>query len=112
MRKIIITSALAVLGLVSDFAAATDASDRIVFTIESQSLRAALQAFAKQTGLQVLRRDEDVPVEGMIAPRVQGELSAREALDLLLANTEFTYEFINDRTVRVIAPKAERAAVS
>jgi iron complex outermembrane receptor protein len=74
---------------------------RVAFAIEPQPLRGALQAFAKQAGMQVVRRDEDVPVEGVVAPRVEGKLSATEALDRLLSNTEYTYEWIDARTVRI-----------
>ncbi len=109
MRKTSFMALLAALVLESGAALAADAgSGRILFSIESQPLRAALQVFAKQTGMQVLRRDEDVPVEGMIAPRVEGALSAKEALDRLLANTGFTYEFINERTVRLISTASSR----
>src|SRR5947209_5624617 len=48
--------------------------DRIAFAIERQPLTQALQAFAKQTGMQVLRRDEEVPMQGVMAPKIEGTL--------------------------------------
>jgi iron complex outermembrane recepter protein len=74
---------------------------KVAVSIESQPIRGALRAFGEQTGLQVLYRSEDVSVDGVITPRVTGELSAQEALDQLLANTGLKYEFINAHTVRI-----------
>lgn len=74
---------------------------KMMLNIESQPVRGALRAFAEQTGLQVLFRSESVSLAGIRAPRVAGELSAREALDRLLANTGLKYEFVNEHTVRI-----------
>jgi iron complex outermembrane receptor protein len=74
---------------------------KVTVNIESQPIRSALQAFGKQTGIQVLFRSENVSVEGLRTPRVTGELSAQEALDRLLANTGLKYEFVNEHTVRI-----------
>lgn len=69
--------------------------------IEAQPIRGALEAFGKQTGIQVLFRSENVSIDGLTTPRVTGELSAQEALDRLLANTGLKYEFVNEHTVRI-----------
>jgi iron complex outermembrane receptor protein len=74
---------------------------RLMLSIEAQPIREALRALSEQTGLQILFRSEGVRAEGLTAPRVSGELSAREALDRLLAESGLTYEFINERTVRI-----------
>src|SRR5438105_4842216 len=70
--------------------------------IEPQPLRAALAGLAEQTGVQIMRREEDASADGMMAPRVVGQLSVREALDQLLAKTGLTCEFLNERTVRIV----------
>src|SRR5690606_5841202 len=71
------------------------------FNIESQSVRDALRQFGEQTGLQVFFRTETVSAQGMTTPRVVGELSPQEALELLLANTGLRYEFVNEKTVAI-----------
>jgi len=83
--------------------AGSSVPDRITFAIERQPLAQALQVFAKQTGLQVLRRDEEVPMQGVMAPRIEGQFSVKQALERLLANTGFTYRFVNDKTVWIEA---------
>jgi iron complex outermembrane recepter protein len=96
---------------------------RVAVAIEQQPLRTALKSLADQTGLQIMRREEDASADGMMAPRVVGEMSPKEALDKLLANSGLTYRFLNDRTVRILkvdeqteqsseapAPASERVA--
>ncbi len=86
-------------------------SPRVSLDIQPQPVRAALQAFGDQTGMQVLYRIGDVSKDGVTSAAVRGELSAREALERLLANTGLKYEFINERTVRISAPVKSGAAV-
>jgi iron complex outermembrane receptor protein len=74
---------------------------RVMLSIEAQPIRDALRALSEQTGLQILFRSEGVNAAGLTAPRVSGELSAREALDRLLAESGLKYEFVNERTVRI-----------
>jgi len=76
---------------------------RVSVHIEEQPLGQALNQLARQTGLQVLRRDEDASTDGLISPRLIGEWSAEEALIRLLAGTNLKYEFVNSRTVRIWA---------
>jgi len=72
---------------------------RIEFNIREQSLADALAAWSKQSGLQILRRDTDGA--DLTASSVTGKFSPAEALTKLLAATGLTFEFVNDRTVRV-----------
>lgn len=69
--------------------------------ITTQPLAQALEAFAKQTGLQI------VYVSGMaIGATSKGApdgLSPRETLMCLLKDTGLTFEFLNERTVRIFA---------
>ncbi len=77
--------------------------------IKAQSLAAALNAWADQTGYMVL-----VPIEGgakgMQAPRVNGTYTPKEALDLLLASSGLSYEFVNPKTVSIRASEKRGAA--
>jgi len=86
--------------------------ERISFRIEGQPLRSALREFATQARVQILGRDEEVSVEGLYAHRVEGQLSRDEALATMLSNSGLQYEFINDRTVRLLPPGEERRQVT
>lgn len=72
----------------------------IALDIKPQTVAEALTDWARQTGLQVI-----VPIgpqtDRLLLAHIRGELTARSALEQVLANTELTYEFINARTVVV-----------
>jgi hypothetical protein len=76
---------------------------QVAVNVDAQPVRAALREFSAQSGVQVLLRVDNISVEGVLASKVEGELTAQAALTRLLQNTGLTYEFINDRTVRVSA---------
>ena len=88
------------------------ATEKVVVSIESQPLQEALREFGEQTGLQVLFRSENVSTRGVTAPRVAGELSARDALERLLKDSGLEYEFINERTVRVTSAPGPGASLT
>ena len=92
---------IAVLALCAAAVRAEDNSRRMAFQIESQPLATALNEFARQAHLLVLRRDEDISLGGLLAPRVEGEFAAEEALKQILSKTDLSYEFVNERTVRI-----------
>ncbi|MBL8269224.1 TonB-dependent receptor [Steroidobacter sp.] len=71
------------------------------FDIPRQPLSEALAEWSRQSGLQVLQRNLDSELHETIAIAVAGQLSPTEALRRLLENTGLSYEFINDRTVRI-----------
>ncbi|MBL8269047.1 TonB-dependent siderophore receptor [Steroidobacter sp.] len=76
---------------------------KITFTIAEQPLASALTAFARQAQVQILQRDEQVSTAGKLAPALNAEsLSPQQALEKLLSNSGLKYEFINERTVRII----------
>jgi hypothetical protein len=77
---------------------------RVAFAIESQPVAMALNEFARQAHLLVLRRDEDISLGDALAPRIEGELSPQEALKQILSKTDLTYEFVNERTVKIARP--------
>jgi hypothetical protein len=74
---------------------------RVALHIEPQPVRAALKAFSDQTGVQVLLRVDNISVDQLVAPRIDGQLTVRAALDRILRNSGLKYEFVNDRTVRI-----------
>jgi iron complex outermembrane receptor protein len=86
--------------------AASAQTARVSLDIKEQPMRSALKELGDRTGLQILYRVEDVAKEGVLAPKVAGELSAEEALDRLLAGSGLTYEFVNEKTVRIVSPGA------
>jgi outer membrane receptor protein involved in Fe transport len=73
----------------------------VTVNIEAQPMEAALNAFASQTGLQLLFHVEEIITPEMRADRVVGTLPAAEALKKLLNDSGLRFEFINARTVAV-----------
>jgi iron complex outermembrane recepter protein len=78
--------------------------------IEPQPLAQALAALARQTSLQVIY--ESALVAGRHSGAVPAGLSVTEALDRLLRDTGLRAEFLNPRTVRLIATAGERTSNS
>jgi iron complex outermembrane recepter protein len=81
----------------------------IQLDIESGTLTDALNAWAQQTGFNLISHTNGV-TDQLSAPRVQGVLTARQALAQLLAGTSLTYQRIDERTVKVSTPQQEPAA--
>jgi hypothetical protein len=97
------------LALVCLMARAGAPSAQVSFRIDQQPVRAALKEFSAQSGLQVLLRVDNISLDGVLAGKVDGELTAQAALSQLLHNTGLTYEFVNDRTVRISAGEAAKS---
>lgn len=91
--------------------AAAEQPPTLSLEIPAQPLREALSEFGRQSGLQVVFIQTDVDA-GLVAGRLAGTYSAKEALERLLANTGLRYEFLNERTVAVRAgtPQAQGAS--
>jgi iron complex outermembrane receptor protein len=89
--------------------AQADRNVRINFNIPQQPLGDALAEWSRQSGLQVLRRDNDSAAE-MTSATVTGQYSPAEALERILAVSGLQYEFVNDRTVRVSGPRPTASA--
>jgi outer membrane receptor protein involved in Fe transport len=68
--------------------------------IDSQPLDRALNAWATQTGYQVLIPSDRV-ARGRVAPAVKGTYTPERALKVLLASSDLKYEFVNSRTVTI-----------
>lgn len=101
--------AIAALGAVAATPApAADSKPRI--EIAAGPAGQALKAFVAQTGLQLLFDFE--AVNRLTTHSVSGELGAAEALSRMLAGTGLAFEFVNDRTVTITMPAAEKRATS
>lgn len=83
------------------------AKDVLKLSIERKSLRDALNDWAQQTGNQLIAE-----INGeFVAPKIDGKLTAQEALDQLLEGTPLTYQWMGERLVAVkekslVAPAA------
>ena len=77
------------------------------FDIDRQSFSTALQQFAKQADLQLMYSPEAIPEH--ISPAVKGRFLAREALALLIENTNLEFVFnglivvIREQTAKAVA---------
>jgi hypothetical protein len=76
----------------------------LTVAIPAQPLAAALAEFARQTGLQVLYVTQVAKAQTSTGARAG--LSASDTLTELLKGTGLSFEFLNDRTVRIFAPPA------
>ncbi|MDB6085967.1 MAG: TonB-dependent receptor, partial [Gammaproteobacteria bacterium] len=87
-------------------------TDRVPFDIAPQPLYAALRVFAVQAHINFLHRDEDVSLHEVIAPEVTGVLSTEEALGRLLTGSGIGYEFVNNRTIRLVSVQHDGGAAT
>src|ERR1700722_18691594 len=72
--------------------------------IDSQPLGTALQALAKQSGVQIIFFSQIT--EGLRAPALEGPFTVSAALELLLAHSGLTFRVINPKTIEILAPGA------
>lgn len=101
LRHVLIAVSVGI-ALSTQLAYAEDSGRTFALDIKSQPLTDALNAFGQQSGLQIVFYSRYG--EGLTSPGLQGNYSPQVALEMLLANTELRYEFINTRTV-AIRPK-------
>jgi len=82
-------------------ALATPASAQVrAFNIQAGSLKSALDAYARQSGRQVIYRTDEV--RGVQSPGATGSLTAEGALDALLARTGFSYRVDGSGAVAIV----------
>lgn len=81
-------------------AAAQAAEARYSVNLPAGRLDTALFQAAQQTNLQMIFTDPEIA--RIKVSRIDGNFSAREVLDRLLANTRYTYRFTGPRSVRVL----------
>lgn len=87
-------------------ASAADLETRRLFTIQPQSLSAALLKFSEQADIQIMTATHDL-VE-RTSPGATGEKTAREALELLLQGTGLKYRAISEDAVAIEPANAAR----
>src|SRR5689334_15026247 len=73
---------------------------KIAFDIPSQALSDALAEWSRQSGLQIFQLDGNGS-QKLSSVKVSGTFSPAEALEKMLVATGLTYEFVNERTVRI-----------
>lgn len=78
--------------------------------IEAQPLDAALQAFARQTGMQILFFSD--LAEGRRSMALDGKYTLDAAMSVLLSDSMLTYRSINARTIEIVPQRAGRAGGS
>jgi outer-membrane receptor for ferric coprogen and ferric-rhodotorulic acid len=69
--------------------------------IDSQPLGTALQALAKQSGVQIIFFSQIT--EGLRASALEGQFTVSAALELVLANSQLTFRVINPKTIEIRA---------
>jgi outer-membrane receptor for ferric coprogen and ferric-rhodotorulic acid len=73
--------------------------------IDSQPLGTALQALARQSGVQIVFFSQIT--EGLRAPALEGQFTVSAALELLLAHSRLTFRVINPKTIEIRALGAD-----
>ncbi len=101
-RHILLTTA----ALLAWSLAAHSTESTIKLNIQTQPMVEALNAFAQQTGLQLIFPAEEIAAK-VIAPQLAGEYTPQAALDRLLANSGLVYSYVNERTIAIRASKAD-----
>jgi len=78
------------------------------FDIQAMALSKSLAQFSKNTKIIVLA--DDKVLDDKQAPALTGDFESRQALDILLADTELSYEFKGDNTVIIHAKEIQKPA--
>ncbi len=84
---------------------ATTSQKRLRFDIPAGTLDSALSRFGQQSGL--LISVDSALTSGLTSNELQGEYTARQALQRLLVGSGLDYRFIDDRTVTLMAARQE-----
>lgn len=80
--------------------AAPDTTDRIHVEMPAQSLSDALIEIGTRTGVAIAFSNQEL--ENLEAPRISGNYTVKELLDLVLGQANLEYEFIDTNTVRIL----------
>lgn len=119
MRAVPTAALWALLAGAANAAAIDKAPDTAVVELDiaPQPVGDALSRLAEAAGVQIVFYSD--VAAGVIAPRLEGSFTIRQALDRLLAGTSLEYEFLNEHTISVRArpatdddarPQSNRAA--
>ena len=88
-------------------AAPSNEPARYAIKIDSQPLGTALQALAKQSGVQIIFFSQIT--EGLRAPALEGQLTVSAALERLLAPSRLTFRVLNPKTIEIRPPDADNS---
>ncbi len=83
----------------------------IAVDIPAQPLASALEAFAQQTGLQVVFATDHM-IANERSPAIVGTLSPDTVMQRMLANSRLEFVFVNDKTVTIMAKQDVAAGQS
>jgi outer membrane receptor protein involved in Fe transport len=81
-------------------AQATPGERQVSLTIESDTLAAALDKWAQQSGFQIFVQDWEA-TKNLPARTLKGTFAAQDALEQLLSGTTLTYVWISDKAVSI-----------
>lgn len=87
---------------------AAEASAKLTDPIPAQPVAAALSAFSRQTGIQIIYWS--TIADGMLSSAAPRGSSAQEALQALLSGTGLRFEFLNERTVTITSAVGQSPA--
>jgi iron complex outermembrane recepter protein len=82
-------------------------SREVAVSIQRQPVLRALREWGNQTGMQLLVRVDNVALNAVMSPAVEGTLTPRAALEKLLTNSGLRYQLVNDHTVSISRPRVE-----
>lgn len=81
--------------------------------IERQPLIATLRDLSKQTGLQLVGLlGDDHEEENRLVGPLSGRYTAEDALDALLAQSDFVFKRVNERTIAIVGRNSVNASLS
>ena len=95
-----VATALMAAGAVSVTHAEGEGRSPVRLSIQPQMIDGAINAWARQTGMQVLMSSSQSG-EGGLAPAIEGSYTPESALKTLLTGTDLQYHFVNSRTVAI-----------
>jgi len=107
LRSTILWSFLIAAGCVPGLIGAAPSTEpaKYDFKIDNQPLGTALQALAKQSGVQIVFFSQIT--EGLRAPALEGQFTLSAALEFLLARSRLTFRVINPKTIEIRALGAD-----
>lgn len=104
-------ASIVTLAVLSALAQAAEPTQSVIkLDIEAQPISEALNEFARQTGLQVVIDWNDG--EGIASRPLKGTFTSQAALEKLLAGTDLTFQYLNDRIVAVSRKGKESGGAS
>tara|TARA_R110002110_G_scaffold95455_1_gene246587 strand:+ start:147733 stop:150057 length:2325 start_codon:yes stop_codon:yes gene_type:complete len=102
----VILSGISIFSFSSRLQAAS--SELISINIPAQPLNEAFIQLSQHAGIQFFYTDGKIST--IFSPAIHGEMTVNDAVSLLLAETEYLFEFTNSKTIRIFAEGTESEA--